>query len=474
MIVETNNDLTGVTAEDLGNVHVIGIGGVGMNGVARLLVTRGIPVSGSDMREWPALDALRALGAKIHMGHDVSNLDGVDTVVYSTAIREDNLELAEARRRGLRVLHRAEALVTAMNGRQSIAVAGTNGKTTTTSMMTTVLQHNGMDPSFVIGGELAEIGSSAHHGSGEHFVVEADESDKTFLLYSPTVAIVTNIEADHLDTYGDLAGVEAAFAEFADRITDDGFLVVCADDPGAMRLAEYARGKGRTVFTYGHAEDADLRFTGLKTDITSSTYQALLDGETVGFVTVNVPGAHIALNSGAALLTALKLGVPAANAIEALASYRGVRRRFEHKGTVDGVRVYDEYAYHPTSMDVSMRTVREVTGDGRLIVVFQPYRLYRTIAFEAGLAAALDLADEVIVMEVFCPGEEREPGQGGAALARALTLAPEHVVFEPSWSAVAPEVARRAREGDLVLTMGAPPISMMGEEILTALADRQD
>lgn len=474
MIVETNNDLTGVTAEDLGNVHVIGIGGVGMNGVARLLVTRGIPVSGSDMREWPALDALRALGAKIHMGHDVSNLDGVDTVVYSTAIREDNLELAEARRRGLRVLHRAEALVTAMNGRQSIAVAGTNGKTTTTSMMTTVLQHNGMDPSFVIGGELAEIGSSAHHGSGEHFVVEADESDKTFLLYSPTVAIVTNIEADHLDTYGDLAGVEAAFAEFADRVTDDGFLVVCADDPGAMRLAEYARGKGRTVFTYGHAEDADLRFTGLKTDITSSTYQAVLDGETVGFVTVNVPGAHIALNSGAALLTALKLGVPAAAAIEALASYRGVRRRFEHKGTVDGVRVYDEYAYHPTSMDVSMRTVREVTGDGRLIVVFQPYRLYRTIAFEAGLAAALDLADEVIVMEVFCPGEEREPGQGGAALARALTLAPEHVVFEPSWSAVAPEVARRAREGDLVLTMGAPPISMMGEEILTALADRQD
>jgi UDP-N-acetylmuramate--alanine ligase len=472
VIVETTNDLTGVTAEDLGRVHVIGIGGVGMNGVARLLVTRGIPVSGSDMREWPALDALRALGAKIHLGHDVSNLDGVDTVIYSTAIRDDNLELAEARKRGLRVLHRAEALVAAMNGRQAVAVAGTNGKTTTTSMMTTVLQHNGLDPSFVIGGELAEIGSSAHHGSGEHFVVEADESDKTFLLYHPKVAIVTNIEADHLDTYGDLAGVEAAFAEFADRVTKDGFLVVCADDEGAMRLASYARGKGRTVYTYGHAEGADLRFVGLKTDVSGSTYQAVLDGETVGFVTVNVPGAHIALNSGAALLSALRLGVPAAGAIEALANYRGVRRRFEHKGTVDGVRVYDEYAYHPTSMDVSLRTVREVAGDGRLIVVFQPYRLYRTIAFEEGLAAALDLADEVIVMEVFCPGEEREPGQGGAALARALTLAPENVVFEPSWSAVAPEVARRARAGDLVLTMGAPPISMMGEEILTALAER--
>jgi UDP-N-acetylmuramate--alanine ligase len=473
MIVETHNDLTGVTAEDLGRVHVIGIGGVGMNGVARLLVTRGIPVSGSDVREWPALDALRALGATVHMGHDVSNLDGVDTVVYSTAIKDDNLELAEARRRGLRVLHRAEALVAAMNGRDVIAVAGTNGKTTTTSMMTNVLQHTGMDPSFVIGGELADIGSSAHHGSGIHFVVEADESDKTFLLYHPKVAIVTNVEADHLDTYGDLAGVEAAFAEFAGKLTPDGFLVVCADDPGAMRLADYARGQGRTVYTYGRSEGADLRLADLASDITGSTYTAVLDGAEVGTVRIGVPGAHIALNSGAALLSALRLGVPAAGAIEALDGYRGVRRRFELKGVVDGVRVYDDYAYHPTSMDLQLRTVREVTGEGRLIVVFQPYRLYRTIAFEAGIAAALDLADEVIVMEVFCPGEERAPGQGGAALARALTLPPESVVFEPSWSGVAPEVARRAKAGDLVLTMGAPPISMMGEEILNALSERR-
>jgi UDP-N-acetylmuramate--alanine ligase len=472
VIVETTADLTGVTAEDLGRVHVIGIGGVGMNGVARLLVTRGIPVSGSDVREWPALDALRALGATVHMGHDVGNLDGVDTVVYSTAIKDDNLELAEARRRGLRVLHRAEALVAAMNGRQAIAVAGTNGKTTTTSMMTNILQHCGLDPSFVIGGELAGIGSSAHHGSGEYFVVEADESDKTFLLYRPQVEIVTNIEADHLDTYGDLAGVEAAFAEFADRLTPDGFLVVCADDPGAMRLGEYARAQGRAVHTYGEAEGADLRLAKLTSDASGSTYQAVLDGETVGFVQLNVPGSHIALNSGGALLAALRLGVAPDCAIEALGGYRGVRRRFELKGVVDGVRVYDEYAYHPTSMDAALRTVREVAGEGRLLVVFQPYRLYRTIAFHDGLAAALDLADEVIVMEVFCPGEERQPGQGGAALARALSLPPECVVFEPSWSAVAPEVASRAKAGDLVLTMGAPPISMMGEEILTALAER--
>jgi UDP-N-acetylmuramate--alanine ligase len=473
VIVETTNDLTGVTAEDLGRVHVIGIGGVGMNGVARLLVTRGIPVSGSDVREWPALDALRALGATVHMGHRTENLDGVDTVVYSTAIKEDNLELAEARRRGLRVLHRSEALVAAMNGRQVVAVAGTNGKTTTTSMITNVLQHCGLDPSFVIGGEMAEAGGSAHHGSGAHFVVEADESDKTFLLYHPKVAIVTNIEADHLDTYGDLAGVEAAFAEFAGKLTEDGFLVLCADDPGTQRLAEYARGRNQQVYTYGRTAEADLELRSMRTSPSGTTYEAVLEGETIGYVQIVVPGAHIALNSGAALLAAIKLGVDPACAVEALGSYRGVRRRFELKGTVDGVRVYDDYAYHPTSMDLQLRTVREVAGTGRLIVVFQPYRLYRTIAFEAGLAAALDLADEVVVMEVFCPGEERQPGQGGAALARALTLDPEHVVFEPSWSGVAPEVARRARRGDLVITMGAPPISMMGEEILSALADER-
>lgn len=471
MIVETMNDLTGVTAEDLGRVHVIGVGGVGMNGVARLLVTRGIPVSGSDIKQWPALDALRALGATIWTGHDVRHLDGVDTVIYSTAIRPDNLELAEARRRGLRVLHRAEALVTAMTGRRVVAVAGTNGKTTTTSMVTNVLQHCGADPSFVIGGELADIGSSAHHGAGEHFVVEADESDKTFLLYRPHLAIVTNVEADHLDTYGDLAGVEAGFREFVDRIDPAGCLVVCVDDPGAVRLGDYARSRGLSVRGYGRGHGADLRLTDEVTDVAGTSYVATLDGVRVGPVRIAVPGPHLALNSGGALLAGLTLGLPARGVIEALDNYRGVRRRFELKGVARGVRVYDDYSYHPTSMTAQLQTVRQVAGTGRLIAVFQPYRLYRTLAFEAGIAAALGLADEVVVMEVFCPGEERQPGQGGAALARAVPLPAGRVVFEPSWSQVAPEVARRARPGDLVLTMGAPPISMMGEEILAALSE---
>ncbi|NUS73828.1 MAG: UDP-N-acetylmuramate--L-alanine ligase [Corynebacteriales bacterium] len=469
MIVETHNDLTGLRAEDLGRVHVIGIGGVGMNGVARLLVTRGIPTTGSDVRDWPPIAALRALGATIHIGHDVSNLDNVDTVVYSTAIPDDNVELAEARRRGLRVLHRAEALVVAMNDRKVIAVSGTNGKTTTTSMITTMLQRCGSDPSFVIGGELADIGASAHHGSGDSFVVEADESDKTFLLYHPDIALVTNVEEDHMDTYGDLAGVEKGFADFAERIVPGGTLVVCVDDPGAARLADYARSRNINTATYGRSENADLRIVDLVADAAGSTYQAFYHGEAVGIVQLSVPGAHIALNSGGALLAGLVAGMPPAELTEALSAYQGVRRRFELKGIAAGVRVYDDYAYHPTSMNTQLETVRQVAGSGRVIVVFQPYRLYRTRAFQAEIAAALDVADEVIVMEVYGPGEERGPGEGGAALAAAMSLPESHVVFEPSWSAVPGRVVERARVGDLVITMGAPPVMMMGEEILDAL-----
>ncbi|WP_035857061.1 UDP-N-acetylmuramate--L-alanine ligase [Cryptosporangium arvum] len=465
-------DLSRLSAEDLGRVHVIGIGGVGMLGVARLLLTRGIPVSGSDIKEWPALETLRALGATIQLGQTAGNVHGVDTVVYSTAIPADNVELVEARRLGLRVLHRAEALVTAMNGRQVIAIAGTNGKTTTTSMVTTVLQHCGVDPSFFIGGEFADAGVGAHHGSGQHFVVEADESDRSFLLYSPFVAILTNLEADHLNTYGDMAGLEAAFREFVDRVHPKGFVVVCADDAGAVRLGDYARSTGRQVFSYGRSEEADLRLTEEAGDVAGTSYVARLAGEKLGAVSVPVPGGYLALNSAAALLAAVKLDLDPGKAVESLGQFRGVRRRFELKGVAAGVRVYDEYAYHPTSMTGALTTLRTLAGTGRLIVAFQPYRMYRTVAFQDEIAQSLALADDVVVMEVFGPGEVREPGQGGAPLARAVPLPAENVVFEPSWSAVAAEVVSRARPGDLVVTMGAPPISMLGTEILAALEEQ--
>jgi UDP-N-acetylmuramate--alanine ligase len=460
-----------LTAEDLGSVHLIGIGGVGMGGLARLLLTRGVPVSGSELREWPALVALRALGGTIHMDHVESNLDGVDTVVYSTAIPQDHLELVEARRRGLRVMHRSEALAAAMTNRQTIAVAGTHGKTTTTSIMTVILQHAGQDPSFVIGGEISEAGSNGHHGTGPYFVAEADESDKSFLIYRPHVAIITNIEGDHLNNWVDLDGLKAGFRQFAELTDDDGFVVTCLDDPGVQDLITSLRAEGRTVFTYGESDGADLRISDVVSSVQGVRYQAWMDGVALGEVKLALPGRHMGLNSAAAVLVALKLGIPLQKITEALESFPGVRRRFERKGIAAGVRVYDEYAYHPTSVKAALHTLREVAGDGRLVVVFQPYRLYRTRDLQTELAEGLAIADEVIVMEVFGPGEVRGPGEGGVALTAAIDLPAEHKVFVPSWADVPAEVVRRSRPGDVVVTMGAPPISLMGDELLGALAE---
>ena len=468
-----------LTAEELGAVHLIGVGGVGMSGLARLLLTRGIPVSGSELREWPTLAGLRALGGTIHMTHEAGNLDGVQTVVYSTAIPQDHLELVEARRRGLRVLHRSEALAATMIGRRAVAVAGTHGKTTTTSMVTLILQRAGEDPSFVIGGEISEVGSNAHHGSGQYFVVEADESDRSFLLYHPYASIITNIDEDHLNTYGDYAGLELGFGEFA-RLTDpDGFVVTCADDPGTRRMAQALRAEGRRVFTYGVAEDADLRLTEVVSSVHGVRYLATLEGTPLGEIRLPIPGRHMGLNSASAVLTAVKLGIGLDAAVEALGAFPGVRRRFERKGAVDGIQVYDEYAYHPTSMTAALQTLKEVaragerpdggSGGGRLIVVFQPYRVYRTRDLQAELATALAIADEVVMLEVFGPGEVRGPGEGGVALTDAVPLPAERKVFLASWEEVPAEVTRRARPGDVVVTMGAPPISLMGDELLVAL-----
>jgi UDP-N-acetylmuramate--alanine ligase len=461
-----------LSAEDLGQVHLIGVGGVGMSGLARLLLTRGIQVSGSELKDWPILGGLRALGGTIHMRHDPSNLDGVDTVVYSTAIPADHIELVEARSRGLRVLHRSEALAAAMTGRRTIAVAGTHGKTTTTSMMTSILQHCGLDPSFVIGGEISEVGSNAHHGTGEHFVAEADEHDRSFLRYRPYVAIVTNIDADHLNNYGDLSALSDAFLEFCHLVEPGGFVVACADDPGSARLAQRARDAGLRVETYGESPGATLHLHHLHSSAASVRYLCTLDGEELGEISLPIPGRHMGLNSAAAVLTALRLGLALPQIADALAAFPGVRRRFELKGVADGVRVYDEYAYHPTAMTAALQTLREVAGDGQLVVVFQPYRVYRTREMRAEIATALALADQAVVMEVFGPGEARGPGDGGIALTAAVALPPEHKVFVASWEDVAGEVCDRARDGDVVVTMGAPPISLMGDELLAALSAR--
>jgi UDP-N-acetylmuramate--alanine ligase len=453
--------------DELGAVHFVGIGGAGMSGIARILLARGVAVSGSDRRDSPTLLALRALGARIELGHAPAHLGDARTVVVSTAIRDDNPELAAARERGLRVLPRAVALAAVMAGRRSVAVAGTHGKTSTTSMLTVAVQACGVDASFAIGGTLNESGSNAHAGQGDVFVAEADESDRSFLLLAPFGAIVTNVEADHLDNYGDLAAVEAAFDRFLQTVHPDGFVVLCADDPGAARLRG-APGPGR-VPTYGTAEDADLRLVDLAVAADATTWTAVLRGVEIGRVRIRVPGAHMARNSAAALLAGLELGLPADGLIEGLGRFGGVHRRFELKGMAAGVRVYDDYAHHPTEVAAQLAAARAVAGEGRLVVAFQPHLYSRTREFAAGFGEALGLADEVVVMDVYGAREDPVPGVTGAMVADAVPLPAGRVLFEPSWSAAAPALAARARPGDLVMTMGAGDVSMVGPEVLEAL-----
>ena len=464
-------DADGIPAADkLGKVHFVGIGGAGMSGIARILLARGVSVSGSDAKDSTALSALRALGATVYVGHGAEQVGNADTVVVSTAIRESNPELAAARAAGRLVLPRAAALAAVMAGRRAVAVAGTHGKTTTTSMLTVALQHCGADPSFAIGGSLNESGANAHDGSGDVFVAEADESDGSFLLYSPTAAIVTNVEADHLDHYGTADAVDAAFVAFSERIVPGGFLVLCADDAGARKLGRVAAAGGVDVRTYGLAEDADVRLEGLHV-LPGGGYgfDAVANGRRLGAVELQVPGAHNALNAAAALSVGLGLGYAAADLREGLSGFTGTRRRFELKGASKGIRVYDDYAHHPTELEAVLKAAREVALGGRLVVAFQPHRYSRTAAFTKEFGTALGLADQVVVMDVYAAGEDPIPGVSGAAVAAAVPLPTGDVVFEPSWTRVAGRLVERAGVGDLVLTLGAGDITMIGAEVLELL-----
>ncbi|BEP15487.1 UDP-N-acetylmuramate--L-alanine ligase [Acidothermaceae bacterium B102] len=455
---------------ELGRVHFIGIGGAGMSGIARILLARGVPVSGSDAKDSTMLAALRALGARIDVGHHADNVDEVDTVVVSSAIRQSNPELVEARARGLTVLLRAAALAAVMAGRKGIAVAGTAGKTTTTSMLTVALQHCGVDPSFAIGGDLNEPGSGAHNGTGELFVAEADESDGSFLLLSPFAAVVTNVEPDHLDHYADDAAVEAAFVAFSQTLDPQGFLVTCADDAGARRVAAAASANGAEVISYGTADDADLRIDGLRLDGHTSEAEIVYRGRRMGTLRLQVPGDHNVRNAAATLAVGLRLGLSFDQLAAGLAGFRGARRRFELKGVEGGVRVYDDYAHHPTKLTAALRAAREVAGEGRLVVAFQPHLFSRTEAFAREFGRALALADEVVVMDVYAAREDPVPGVTGALVADAVPLPYARVTYQPSWSAVAADLVARAAAGDLVMTIGAGDVTMIGPEVLSLLA----
>ena len=457
----------------LGRVHIVGIGGAGMSGIARIMVAQGMEVSGSDAKDSRRLQALQAIGVRTHVGHDAKLLAGIDTLVYSTAIPPENPERSAAESSGIRVLTRADALAYVMRGSRTVAVSGAHGKTTTTSMLTVALQHCGADPSFAIGSELNESGSNAHLGSGDIFVVEADESDGTFLKLGPSAAIVTNVEADHLNYWGNFEAIEQAFVDFALQVsTRSGFIVICVDDEGGARLVGQARAMGVDVRTYGQSPDADFRVTGAARVGRGWHFNIELAGEVIGQIQLQVPRLHNALNATAAFATAVGLGFDPELVQVGLGGFSGTRRRFDFKGEVGGVRVFDDYAHHPTEIAATLSAARDVAGAGRLIVAFQAHHYYRTAMYLQEFGAALGLADEVVVLEVFAPGETPIPGVSGQTMAAQVPLDPTNVVFEPSWSAVAGQLAARANSGDVIMTLGAGDIGMIGLEILDILRER--
>jgi UDP-N-acetylmuramate--alanine ligase len=443
-----------------------------MSGIARVLLARGARVSGSDAKDSTALSALRALGATCHVGHDPAFLETASTVVYSSAIRPDNVELASARAQGREVLPRAGALAALMRGRRGVCVAGTHGKTTTTSMLVVALQGCHADPSFVIGGDLNEAGSNAHEGSGGLFIAEADESDGSFLLLAPDAAIVTNVDADHLDHYGTAEAVDTAFNAFAQRLSPGGFLVTCADDEGSRRLAVQARGSGIDVRTYGEAQDADLRLEELRVRPEGTTFSLVRAGSRLGQVDLAVVGRHNALDAAAALLTGMGLGFELASLTGGLREFAGARRRFELKGSAGGVRVVDDYAHNPAKVAAALAGARVVAGDGRLLVAFQPHLYSRTRLFADAFGQALALADEVVVLEVYGAREDPVPGVSGQLVADAIPLPAQRVRFLPSAPQAARWLADTARPGDLVLTVGAGDVTLLGPQVLTLLDDR--
>jgi UDP-N-acetylmuramate--alanine ligase len=469
----TNPPAAPPAAEQLGRVHLMGVGGAGMSGIARILLARGLVVSGCDAREAMVLAPLRALGARVDVGHDPAHAASFDTLVVSSAIRPTNPELVEARQLGRLVLPRAAALASVMAGRRGVAVAGTHGKTTTTSMLTVAMHACGRDPSYAIGGDLNEPGSNAHHGSGEFFVAEADESDRSFLLLAPQAAVVTNVEPDHLDNYGQPEAVQDAFRRFVERVEPGGPILLGADDAGSRDLLPVAGRHGLAARSFGVSADADVRVDNVVLTGGASTFDLIAGGRRMGTVRLRVPGVYNAVNAAGALGLGLALGLPFADMARGLADFAGARRRFELKGMAAGVRVYDDYAHHPTELGVAaLRAARVVAGSGRVVAIFQPHLFSRTQAFAAEFAAALAGADIAIVMDVYGAREDPIPGVTGALIADAVPLPEGAVHFEPSWSAVPELAAGLVRPGDVVVTIGAGDVTMIGPALLRRLASR--
>ncbi len=461
-------------ASELGRVHCVGIGGAGISAIARIMAARGIEVTGSDDHDTPFLPALRELGVTCHLGYDAAHVGAADTLVVTTAARDDNPEVAEGRRRGLRILPRSAGLAAVMADSRVLAVAGTHGKTTTTGLLTSALLAAGADPSYAVGGVLSATGRNADAGAGDLFVAEADESDGAFLVYRPHAAIVTNVEADHLDNWGTEEAYHRAFDDFAETIDRDGFLVCVIDDPGANTLACTARTNGLTVVTVGEAADADLRISDLALDGSTSTCRVWRDGTELGELRLRIPGRHYVLDAVAALAMGLQLGYDFGALVEGLGAFTGTGRRMELKGEAAGIRVFDSYAHHPVEIRGDLEAARAVAGAGRVVAAFQPHLVSRTRIFGEQMGLELGAADEVVVLDVYVAREDPDPAVTGRLVSDAVPLPADRVVFVDSLSEAAAALAARARAGDIVITLGAGDITVVGPQVLELLRSGGD
>lgn len=459
-------DYTQVIPEDLGAVHFIGIGGSGMSGIARLVLGMGHPVSGSDVRDSPNIAALRALGVQIHIGHDASRLGTPNTVVVTSALWPHNPELLEAKERGLPVLHRSALLAHLASKGKLVSVAGAHGKTTSTGMIVTGLEKLGADPSFVNGGVIHSFGASSGFGAGEHFVIEADESDSSFLHYKTAVAVITNVDPDHLDHFGSLEAFQAEFAKFANAASD--LVVISSDDPGARAVTELLAHP--RVMTFGESQEADVRVANLDSSGARVRFSLEHDGIRAD-LELSIAGAHNALNAAGAVCTLIGLGFEFQSSCAAVASFGGTERRFQFHGERGGVCVYDDFAHHPTEVEAALKGARAVVGDGRLITVFQPHLYSRTRIFAEQFAQALALSDQVVITDVYAAREDPEPGITGETISSRF-VDPHKVHYVEGWDDVPSKAAGLAQPGDFVITMGCGDIYRMVPDLLGALESK--
>ena len=450
-------------------IHFVGIGGSGMSGIAEVLLNLGYQVSGSDQKRSAVTDRLAKLGARIFEGHAAGNVAEAQVVVTSTAVKADNPEVMQARRQGLPVIPRAEMLAELMRLKYGVAVAGSHGKTTTTSMVAMVLDKGGLDPTIVVGGRVGTLGSGGRLGKGEFMVAEADESDRSFLKLSPTVAIVTNIDREHLDTYKDLADVQEAFLNFVNKVPFYGAAVLCLDDPAVQDILPRVE---RRVVTYGVSRQAEVNARDVVLGPMGSTYTASSGGASLGTIELAVPGHHNVLNSLAAVAVGLDLGVPFPAVQEGLASFIGVDRRFQVRGEAGGITVIDDYGHHPTEIRATLETLRGLAGTRRTVVLFQPHRYTRTQHLWDDFCRAFHLADVVLIADIYPAGEEPIEGINSETLADAIgRKGHRHVVYGGEMRAAVEHLLGEVREGDVVLTLGAGSVWTAGDELLRRRAE---